>query len=79
MCVLNAIANKVDPAKTLLSVIEMFKAIDRSSDVLASVTRPGTRETFGPNNVSIMSDDGHEEEEADRVEANEAEAAEPDV
>lgn len=37
MCVLGAIANKADPAKVLVSVIEMFKAIERSSDVLAGV------------------------------------------
>jgi hypothetical protein len=41
MCALNAIANKVDPAKTLVGVIEMFKAVDRSSDVLAHIRKTG--------------------------------------
>ena len=36
MC-FNAVRNNVDPAKTILGVIEIFKAIDASSDVLAGL------------------------------------------
>ena len=49
MCVLSAITNKVDPAKVLVGVIEMFKAGDRSSDVLAGIKKtPGIKRDLRP-------------------------------
>ena len=35
--IFNAVRHNVDPVKTILAVIEMFKAVDSSSDVLASL------------------------------------------
>jgi hypothetical protein len=49
MCVLSAITNKVDPVKVLAGVIEMFKAGDRSSDVLAGIKKtPGIKRDLRP-------------------------------
>ena len=49
MCVLRAITNKVDPAKVLVGVIEMFKAGDGSSDVLAGIKKtPGIKRDLRP-------------------------------
>jgi len=49
MCMLSATTNKVDPAKVLVGVIEMFKAGDGSSDVLAGIKKtPGIKRDLRP-------------------------------